>query len=583
MRLLLALCLGAQSVSAAVAPVRFNAPIIVPAGVSAAGASAVGRGLGNLTLSPGLSSAPLPLAPLPLPSSLSVAAMPAAVGVAASPMALDASAAIPERLAEISLQVGTDLGNLPSLSGEASRDTGENHIRLLMGEKPVSPTADAILGKPSEAAPLAPSQAASPRAPAPEPQDLVKAKAVKLMMWGTPAFKLGAEVVTLSIPLLALQTLGGVTHVAALVVFYQVAQAVFGSLTSSLTDRFPASKVLSASILAQGVLIGGLLTVSALGLFSPWMLYPAYALIGGAIGIADTARKSIPALILGHDQQELIGYNARLHRRYEVAGVIGAVAGGLLLGLLGPMYAMILQPPAYIASAFLFWKISHPQAQAPETSPSSAGVKGWLSGYWGDLKTGFSIIGADRRFRWLAAAMILPLIVHRVFESLLLPVYAKTVLGAGALSAVLLASSNLGELGGASVLLRWSKKHPGPAVWVRWAGYGLLASWILSAVAGLPLWASLSLLIPGIFLFSLSWAQSQLSLETDIQERVSKRDQPRVLSVLNALFILGTAAVSFGLGRFLDWLPVSSAFLWINAGCTALAVLVWLASKRLKP
>ena len=118
MRLLLALCLGAQSVSAALAPVRFNAPIIVPAGVSAAGASAVGRGLGNLTLSPGLSSAPLPLAPLPLPSSLSVAAMPAAVGVAASPMALDASAAIPERLAEISLQVGTDLGNLPSLSGK---------------------------------------------------------------------------------------------------------------------------------------------------------------------------------------------------------------------------------------------------------------------------------------------------------------------------------------------------------------------------------------------------------------------------------------------------------------------------------
>src|SRR5207249_1215498 len=118
-------------------------------------------------------------------------------------------------------------------------------------------------------------------------------------------------------------------------------------------------------------------------------------------------------------------YNARLHRRYEAAGVIGALTGGALIALIGPLWAMLVQPPVYLLSARLFSKVKH----------GKAGADAEENGSWGAVRRGAKLVLGNARFRWLAAAMILPQIVHRVFENLLLPVYAKNVLGTGALAA----------------------------------------------------------------------------------------------------------------------------------------------------
>src|SRR5438477_376906 len=64
-------------------------------------------------------------------------------------------------------------------------------------------------------------------------------RAVKLMMWGAPAFKVGAEVVTLTMPLLVMKNLGGATFVAGLLIIYQLAQAAGRALTPALLRRFP--------------------------------------------------------------------------------------------------------------------------------------------------------------------------------------------------------------------------------------------------------------------------------------------------------------------------------------------------------
>lgn len=513
---------------------------------------------------PGASLAPELEVPALLPAAVEAAPLPVLPSAAAAePVAVQPQAPLTERLAPISAAVEADVQTLGRASGEAASGGAQAEIRLLQGGEGAAPAS-------IEAAPAAGRPASLKPAPAPEE----RRRAVRYMMWGTPAFKLGAEVVTLSMPLLVMKNLGGATMVAALVVVYQAAQAAVGALTPALLRRWPAARILAGSILAQGVLVGAMLGLAAAHAAAPWLVFPIYGLIGGAIGVADTARRLIPSLLLGRDEQALRDYNARLHRRYETAGVIGSALGGALIAWLGPLYAMLIQPPAYFVSAWLFLKVRHPAAPAAEGGQRAS---------WKDVFAGARTVLGDGRLRWLAAAMVLPQIIHRVFENLLLPVYAKTLLGAGALAAALLTASNLGELGGASFMLRRSTRYPGPSAWVRWAALGLLAGWMLPLAGHWTLALALGALLPAIFLFSSTWAGSQLSLESEVQRSVPEKDQPGVMSFLNGLFIAGTAAVSFGLGRLLDGWGTGPALVWICGGFTAVGVLLAFAWRRFRP
>lgn len=416
----------------------------------------------------------------------------------------------------------------------------------------------------------------APSADAPkagDPGEPERKKNVALMRAGTASFKLGMEVVKLGVPLYALQELGGATKVAMLAVSYGLAQAVFSSWAGALIDRFPASKVLAGAVRTQAALVGGLLLLGWTGLLTPWVLLPIYGLVGATVGIAETTRKTLPPMILGQDNEALNRYNGSLHAYYEVAGVAGAISAGLLIGLLGPLNAMILQPPAFLLGGWLFARVRHSfEKKSGEGGTLGAKVKS----YFGDLKAGVRTIASSVALRWLALAMVLPQIVHRVFEDLMLPVFAKKVLEAPTNSAWMLASSNLGELVGAIVLLKLAERFKGPHLWVKWSAMGLLAAWALSMTTSLPI------LLPIILVFSASWAASDLSLLSELQSRVAEKELPRALSVLFAATVIAGMLISLALGRFMDAVPLSTAFLAVNAAFTGLAALVWLASRKLR-
>jgi len=365
-----------------------------------------------------------------------------------------------------------------------------------------------------------------------------------------------------------------------------MAQAVFSSLTGELTDRFPASRVLSVAVASQAVLVAAAFGAMALGL-SPWLLHPFYGLIGGAVGVAETARRIIPPLLLQRDPAALKAYNARLHIYYEIAGVSGALLAGLLLWLAGPTNALLLPPLPYLISGLVFWRVVHASESPERPEPRGRGISlgGMLlervKDYGRDLWIGARTVLGERRFRWIAAAMILPQIAHRILENLLIPVYANGILRHGALSSVLLTASNLGELLGAWLLLRKAEQVQEPSVWVRWSVPGLMGIWALALAAGLPLALGLALLVPSFVVLSLTWAASDLSLLTDLQHRLGERERARAFSFLYGVFIVSVTFGSLGIGRFLDAVPLASAFLWIPVVSTLLAGLLWLASRLL--
>jgi predicted MFS family arabinose efflux permease len=198
-----------------------------------------------------------------------------------------------------------------------------------------------------------------------------------------------------------------------------------------------------------------------------------------------------------------------------------------------------------------------------------------VRGYLQDVKDGARIVLGHAQLRWVALAFVLPQIVHRVFEGLLIPVFAKKVLEEPSFSAYLLTASNLGELLGAAILLKLAARFAGPRVWVKWGAIGLVLSWSLVFTHSLPL------LLPLIVLFSMSWASSDLALLSTVQKSVDEKDAARAVSFLYGAFVVGGALVSLLMGRLLDLVPLDLAFMAIAAAFTVLGVAVWYAARRL--
>lgn len=527
---------------------------------------------------PSLSLSPVPsLHPLSLPDPAATLLMESPRDViVAAPAAAAASAAAPaipgdsaRRLHAAGEAVSAEA---PPASSGASRDSADVQFALLTGELAARrPEAAAV---PADG----PSVPRSPGLPRSQPEPLRDPEAprkVKRMMLATSVMKAGMETVTLSIPLLVLQTLGGATMVAGLVVAYGLAQAAFGAGVEGLTRRWSARRVLAGAVAAQAVLVSSVVGLGALGLLTPHTLFPLYLLIGGAVGVIETSRRVIPPLLLGRDDTALAKYNARLHIFYEIAGVSGALGAGALIAFGGPLWSLLLQPPAYLLAAWLFWGVRHGKPAPDPEDPSRASIPAKVKGYLLDVREGARLVLGHAKLRWVALAFVLPQIVHRVFEGLLIPVFAKKVLEAPAYSAYLLTASNLGELVGAAILLKFAERFTGPRVWVKWGALGLLLSWSLVFTHSLPL------LLPLIVLFSMTWASSDLALLSTVQKSVDEKDAPRAVSFLYGAFVVGGALVSLGMGRLLDAVPLELAFIGIAALFSTLGVAVWYASKKL--
>ena len=559
---LVSACWPAQSSAAVVEAIHIS-PVVTPRMAPQVAPLSL---TGSLPLLPG--SAPSFLSPsLPGPSFQA-----APIPVAAESANLSAAApSAQERLNSAAEAVEESRTAAPTASSESSAADSEKQFQLLLGEQTGRTSAAAYAG-PSEPRP-------SGLTPAPKvPVNQKKSKRVRGMIAGTAAMKLGMDAVTISVPMLALQTMGGATLAAGLIIVYSLAQAAFAGAAGSLLDRLPAQKVLAGAVASQALLVAGIITLGVTGILSPLTLFPLYTLVGGMVGIAETSRHYIPPLILGQDQEALAYYNARLHIFYEVAGVVGALAAGALITLVGPLWSLALQPPAYLLGAWLFGRIKlqrgTPQSQVGLTIPRLSSLKERLAEYVADVKAGYRLVLHDHRLRWIAAAFVLPQIVHRLLESLLAPLFAKNVLFNPGSAGYLVTASNLGEFIGAALLLRFAAKIKAPK-WAKWGALAILTSWVMAFTHALPL------ILPVILLMSMTWASSELSLRSEIQSSLGEKDQPRATSFMYGAFVLGTAAASLGLGALFDLLPITFALSGVFALFTALGLVVFYASRRL--
>ncbi|MBI4423891.1 MAG: MFS transporter [Elusimicrobia bacterium] len=593
--LLLALSVAACPEAAALGQA---ARAVGAARVPPATASASGAGASLAAAPPRLSGATLALPPSSLPAALGPAvvapALPAAepgpaAGPAESapePSSLAAAKAVRLFAAEVHAG-GREVARAPGDAGRAAAESA--FARLLPGyaeakteETAASGPAPAALGEASALRPggeVPPAIEGDAGVPAP-------AQAPSLArgyLLGTGIFKLGMEAVVIAMPQVALAVSGQMAWTAVMMVGWVLSQALASSLAGGMLDRNSPTKVLSRSLAVMAGIVTAILAFAAIdaiaggalgvALFNKYTLLALYSLAGAAWGVADTARQVIPPLAVGRDERAIKLFNAKTHTAYEIAGVIGAVATGWMIQSFGLVQALILHPPAFLLAAWVFSRLRL-TAPPPAAAEPKEGAGGWR-----DLREGMRTIFSHSMYRWGAFALIVPVVIHRIFEGVLIPAFAKGVLHDPAQAAWIMGASNFGELLGACLLMRaMLSEKPDvarTAFWVKLMAFGLLGLWALSATT--QLW----LLLPLVAFKSLSWAASDLSLRGKLQNSLPPAVRGRTFGFIGAVGYVAVMAISLGLGLLMDAAGKAPVIFGVNVGLTLLLALLLAAAARL--
>jgi hypothetical protein len=184
----------------------------------------------------------------------------------------------------------------------------------------------------------------------------------------------------------------------------------------------------------------------------------------------EVGRKVLPPMILGERADgDLIKLDAAIHIAYEVAGTAGAFASTPITKFFGFVYALFHLPLLFTISGVIFWfiKIDHVTSDDRGNEDESPGIFQPVRSYFASLWLGAKIVTLKRSYNFLLLSFVVPQILHRVYEGLIIPVYCQSVIGDGALQGLAVGGSNLGELLGALMVYLANRCITNPLWWVR--------------------------------------------------------------------------------------------------------------------
>ncbi len=253
-------------------------------------------------------------------------------------------------------------------------------------------------------------------------------------------------------------------------------------VTGHAADRYDRKAIVLICVLAEMLCIGGLLALTLAGNQAIWPILATLVGFGIARAFFGPASQSIlPNLVRPEHLPNALAFNTM---SWQVATIVGPVAGGLLYGLGAPVaYGGAI---AMMAGAFVL--------VAAMTAPKQARAES-TGGGWTDVVAGF-------RYVW-HARIVLGAISLDLFAVLLsgatalMPAYARDILQVGPAGLGLLRSAiGVGAIAMAMLLtVRPIRDHAGVTMFVAVAVWGLF-----TAVFGLSetLWLSVaSLMIMG--------------------------------------------------------------------------------------
>ncbi len=205
-----------------------------------------------------------------------------------------------------------------------------------------------------------------------------------------------------------------------------------------LADRLDRRRLLTASQVAQGAFAALLALLTMTHVIQYWQIAVLALLAGTAQALASPAFQAIVPALVGRDA---VGNAIALNSaQFNLSRVVGPVAAGVLIGLVGEATSFWLNAASFGAVVFVLARIRLPSDAALERVEQSL---------WGHLLDGLRYVRAQRILLVLVLLAAVPTTFLLPYLTLL-PVFAANVLAIGAPGLGLLtASMGAGALCGA--------------------------------------------------------------------------------------------------------------------------------------
>ena len=234
---------------------------------------------------------------------------------------------------------------------------------------------------------------------------------------------IGTWMLLAALPFYIYSVTGSALATSGLLMAYLAPGALFGSVAGVFVDRWDRKRLLVIGNLIQAAIIPLLLLVDANGWI--WLVYVVAFLestVNQFLGPAENAL--LPTLV---DEEPLVSANSMNALNDNLARIVGAALGGILLGTVGFRNVVLLDALSFLAAAALItFVVVKPVVQAT-AAEAAANVSRWLQ-VWREWIGGLRLVAEDNILRNL-------FIVNGVAKegdailSALLAVFAQDVAG----------------------------------------------------------------------------------------------------------------------------------------------------------
>lgn len=353
---------------------------------------------------------------------------------------------------------------------------------------------------------------------------------------GQSVSAVGDRITAVALPAVVLSLGGGPTELARLASWSSGATLVLLLVGGVLVDRLPRRAVMLAMDGLRALLLAGVAWKLARGGASITTLVYLSVLLGACSAVFSPATVSIlPQLV---EEGELVTANALRNLTAQLSGVVGPALGGALVALGGAGFALGIDALSFAAGCLGLF-LMRPSKRA-ERTPDNVPL-------WREAWEGFRIILAST-WLWLTIAVFAVInIFGGGLNVILLPLYARQVLGGVQTLGWLYAAQAVGAVLSALLLGRLGQiQRRGMVAYLAVVVQG--GAVLLLGISHGPLLAMLALLLSGacITVFGVLW-------EATLQEQVPNRALGRVASVdllgSIALLPVGFLVVGQAVGR----------------------------------
>ncbi|HEX6871118.1 MAG TPA: MFS transporter [Micromonosporaceae bacterium] len=379
---------------------------------------------------------------------------------------------------------------------------------------------------------------------------------------------MGSRMTMVALPWLVLVTTGSATR-TGLVAFaemlpYVIASAIGGPLIDHLGPRRTTIAMDVASLVAVGA-IPILLRLAGLHFT---LLLVLIAAAGAMRGLSDTAKRALFALVVADAKVNLTRATAVHDGLSRLATLIGAPAAGVLVAATDPATALIVDAVSFgVAAAFIGIVVrGHPATPAPAPAPAGQAGPGEdatppKESYLRQLRAGVVFVRRDRLMLNVMVMLFITNLIDQAYASVLVPVWAKELLGSpaglGLVSGALAGGAVLGNL--AYTVLAPRLPRYAPFV----AGFIVAGSpRFLTLALDSPLWTVLSV----SFVAGIGVSVINPILGTVYYERVPQHLQARVQGLSTALAWAGIPVGSLVGGWLVDHTNLRFTLLVAAAG-----------------